>query len=161
MQPYDRTFGSLSQQILQQIPNLNKRELMMMLYETYNYNYSMHYGPIFVNPQYGGAAQDEKLKVNYDGMFNDGENTFVFIPSSMNEPSCISATIFQGSDFVEITGINNSLNCSIPKTLNRIGSAPLKVMIKFLEKNKKKLGINKIILKDNSYKHCQDCVRGT
>jgi hypothetical protein len=108
----------------------------------------------FLKLQYGGG---KSLKVTYDGneyKFEKIEiNGEYYALYTSNEEECVAIVIDIENKTGEIHGIGNNPTCIKTNTLN-VGSTLLKITIKILKKYKDKLGINKIVVTDNSIKIC-------
>jgi hypothetical protein len=76
-----------------------------------------------------------------------------YILYSEDEFDCVSVVIDKERKVGEIHGIGNFKSCLIDSN-TKVGSTLLKITIKMLKKYKDILGINKIVLTDNSLKKC-------
>ena len=99
------------------------------------------------------------LSVSYNNniyKFEESEiddNHFILYSYEENPLDCVSIIISKEYKLVEIHGIGNYKNC-LQNTNTNIGTTLLKITLKMLKKYKNKLGINMIILTDNSIKIC-------
>jgi hypothetical protein len=81
-----------------------------------------------------------------------------FLDYEENPLDCVSIIISKEYKLAEIHGIGNYKNC-LQNSNTNVGSTLLKITIKMLKKYKNKLGINMIILTDNSIKICLQMLR--
>ena len=112
-----------------------------------------------------GGSQNINLIDKLKFIYNDIEYIFLkseidedhYVLYSTDEYECVSILIDRKNKLAEIHGIGNYKTCVITTDSNTsVGTILLNITIKILKKYKDKLGINKIILTDNSIKNCTD-----
>ena len=111
--------------------------------------------------QLGGSLEKEFF-INYSGhtfRFNilyEQKTTTILVLSSTDD-DCVSVEIVKKYAEANIGGISTYANCS-EEGLKYPGAGTilLKLILKYLKKNKKELGINRISLQDNSFIKCDD-----
>jgi len=112
-----------------------------------------------------GGSQNINLIDKLKFIYNDIEYIFFksdidedhYVLYSTDEYECVSILIDRKNKLAEIHGIGNYKTCVITTDSNTsVGTILLNITIKILKKYKDKLGINKIILTDNSIKNCTD-----
>ena len=107
-----------------------------------------------INSMIGGG---EDLTINYKNneyTYTQLNDEYYYILYSYDEFDCVSVIIDKENKVGEIHGIGNFKSCLIDSNTN-VGSTLLKITIKMLKKYKDLLGINKIVLTDNSVKKCE------
>lgn len=124
-----------------------------------------------INNQFGGSIQDYKygdatfrIKIDEsDGEiiitsigYTDENTLFKNSESSMNT-QCFMAIKSAGSTFIVIQGLENNEDCFKGERISKRGTIMLEFLISYLKKKKEKLGINRIVLTDNSLKYCPEC----
>jgi hypothetical protein len=109
-----------------------------------------------------GGSQNINLIDKLNFIYNDIEYIFFkseideghYVLYSTDEYECVSILIDRKNKLAEIHGIGNYKTCVITTDSNTsVGTILLNITIKILKKYKDKLGINKIILTDNSIKN--------
>ena len=114
-----------------------------------------------------GGSQNINLIDKLKFIYNDIEYIFFkseidedhYVLYSTDEYECVSILIDRKNKLAEIHGIGNYKTCVITTDSNTsVGTILLNITIKILKKYKDKLGINKIILTDNSIKNCTDSI---
>ena len=108
-----------------------------------------------------GGDKPTTLLVTYNDLIYKFEKSFIddnhYILYSTDELECVSILIDSDNKIAEIHGISNYKTCVITTLSNtHIGSTMLKIALKMLKKYKTILGINKIMLTDNSIKYCDN-----
>lgn len=95
---------------------------------------------------------------NYEYTYTQLNVDDYYILYSYDEFECVSVIIDKKNKVGEIHGIGNFKSCLIDSN-TKVGSTLLKITIKMLKKYKDLLGINKIVLTDNSVKNVKLVVK--
>ena len=112
--------------------------------------------------QIGGKSINVLYNGNNYEFIKQKHNNFdeyVLYSNDNNKYNCIYILVSKEDQVAEIHGIGNYFKCFkgiLPQTNTSIGSHMLKIALKLLRKNKDKLKIKKVVLKDNSLKKCNN-----
>jgi len=107
-----------------------------------------------INSMIGGGEDLTIIYKNNEYTYTQLNDEYYYILYSYDEFDCVSVIIDKENKVGEIHGIGNFKSCLIDSNTN-VGSTLLKITIKMLKKYKDLLGINKIVLTDNSVKKCE------
>jgi hypothetical protein len=151
MDPFVYVFHDWCRKIVDEYPFIDHTELHKKIKANYFKYYFYNHPQMGVNVQYGGMFDTEQFRTVYKDneykfiVWKDGLNTIVTIPSySVKNKVCVTGEIYPDSKQIIIDAINGRNDCAKPLLVNHIGTNLLKVMIGFLETNKKSLKINRI-----------------
>ena len=130
-------------------------------FERFAFNINDRYD--FLNDKQIGGRVSKELIQEYKGykfrihIEKQDDITINILTHNVNPLFCGIIDINKKGKVAALINISSYKNCTIPDLINKGGSIILNFIIGFLKLNKNSLGINRIVLRDNSTKFCNKC----